>query len=703
MSQPYKIVLIALGVLVTILIAGASYLSTLISPDKLTQRLIAEVRDATGRDLAIAGPVSLHFFPTIAVSAEQLSFSNAPWSQQSQMASLEKVALEISLMPLLSRRIEVSRVELSGLHLHLETNAKGEGNWLMGDAASPSSKTKPLASDSLPASAQAGSAVDTVDGNLISIENLQLSNGRIDYQPSGGTASRYQIARVAMQGGGDTVINAELKQDALAVTVKGKMTSIREILQSIGSKAIDVAFDFEVGLNSKPAQLKGTVALDPIKPSQFTLSFKANELDLSALPAFTRTTPPTTAAPAASPVNAATKALNAVTASNQATTTARTGEQFFSDAPLPLQSLPNGNGSLDMEIAQLVLPSKVVLNKVAVVARLSLQQIDVPQISFLLGSGQFDGSVRISDTQGTPNWVFKGGASGFTLEQLLASTASKGKVSGGNMHAAFNLTSSGKSPHQIASSLNGQSQITVGSARLASSFLNQGGDVLVTLFDAINPMRKKSNETVLECAVVYLPAKGGVVSVADSVGIETDRLNVVLAGSVNLNSEGINLAIYSKEKSGLRAGVDLANLVRLQGTLVKPQVGVNKEAVVNQALALGLGFLTGGASIIAQNAEGVMNKPHPCRDAMRSWESIYLRSNTEIKIPAKKAVQKPEMVKPLTTVETSINTTALMTNKKSPMLRALSGGMSKIRMGLTIALAKPNTKAATISAAASSN
>lgn len=619
MSQPYKIVLIALGVLVTILIAGAGYLSTLISPDKLTQRLIAEVRDATGRDLAIAGPVSLHFFPTIAVSAEQLSFSNASWSQQSQMASLEKVALEISLMPLLSRRIEVSRVELSGLHLHLETNAKGEGNWLMGDAASSSSKAKPPA--------QAGSTVDTADGNLISIENLQLSNGRIDYQPSGGTASRYQIARVAMQGGGgDTVINAELKQDALAVTVKGKMTSIREVLQSIGSKAIDVAFDFEVALNSKPAQLKGTVVLDPVKPSQFALSFKANELDLSALPAFASTAAPTTAGPAASPINAATKALNAVTASNQATTTARTGEQFFSDAPLPLQSLPNGNGSLDVEIAQLVLPSKVVLNKVAVVARLSPQQIDVPQIGFLLGSGQFDGSARISNTQGTPNWVFKGGASGFTLEQLLASTASKGKVSGGNMRAAFNLTSSGKSPHQIASNLNGQSQITIGSARLASSFLNQGGDVLVTLFDAINPMRKKSNETVLECAVVYLPTKSGVVSVADSVGIETDRLNVVLAGSINLNSERINLAIYPKEKSGLSAGVDLANLVRLQGTLVKPQVGVNKEAVVNQALALGLGFLTGGASIIAQNAEGVMNKPHPCRDAMRSWESIYLRS-----------------------------------------------------------------------------
>jgi hypothetical protein len=254
--------------------------------------------------------------------------------------------------------------------------------------------------------------------------------------------------------------------------------------------------------------------------------------------------------------------------------------------------------------------------------RLSPQRIDIPKVAFQLGNGQFDGSARVGNLQVSPNWAFKGQASGFTLEQLLASTNSKGKVSGGDMRAAFNLTSSGKSPHQIASSLNGQSQITIGSARLASSFMNQGGDVLITLFDAINPLRKKSNETVLECAVAYLPIKGGLVSVKDSVGIETDRLNIVLAGAVNLNSEQINLAVYPKEKSGLTAGLDLASLVRLQGSLLKPQVGVNKEAAVSQALALGLGFLTGGASIVAQNAEGVMNKPHPCREALHSWDRI---------------------------------------------------------------------------------
>jgi uncharacterized protein involved in outer membrane biogenesis len=629
MSQSLKRVLIALGAFIAALLIGIAYLSTLISPAKLTQMLILEVRETTGRELTIAGPVRLGFFPRIAVSAEQVSLSNAAWAKKPQMASLEKVALEISLLPLLSRQIEISSIQLSGLVLDLETNAKGDGNWLMGDLAAPSG-----AASSSPGVVQAdakksASDADATDRNVVLIENLNLINGQINYRPSGTAVSSYGISRLSMQkNGAETAINADLKQNAFTLAIKGKMTSIREVLRSIGTEAIDVNFDFEVTLAGKPSQLKGKAALNPAKPTQFDVSFKAGELDLSAIPAFNSpastttsgSTKPTSAASSAN--TTAAKAINTITPSSQTSPAARAAERFFSDTPLPLDYLPNGNGALDIDIGQLVLPSKVVLKKVAILARLSPQQIDISKAAFQLGKGQFDGSARIGNLQGLPNWAFKGQASGFTLEQLLASTNSKGKVSGGDMRTAFNLTSSGKSLHQIASSLNGQSQITIGSARLASSFMNQGGDVFISLFDAINPMRKKTNETTLECAVAYLPVKNGLVTIRDSIGIETDRLSIVLTGAVNLSSEQINLAFYPKEKSGLTAGLDLASLVRLQGSLIKPQVGINKEAAVTQALTLGLGFLTGGASIVAQNAEGVINKPHPCREAMHSWDRI---------------------------------------------------------------------------------
>ena len=61
---------------------------------------------------------------------------------------------------------------------------------------------------------------------------------------------------------------------------------------------------------------------------------------------------------------------------------------------------------------------------------------------------------------------------------------------------------------------------------------------------------------------------------------------------------------------------------------------------------------------------------------------------------AKNAVQKLEIVKPLTTAETSISTIALITSKNRPIVTKVSGNVKRINNGLTMAFAKPNSRAA---------
>ena len=61
---------------------------------------------------------------------------------------------------------------------------------------------------------------------------------------------------------------------------------------------------------------------------------------------------------------------------------------------------------------------------------------------------------------------------------------------------------------------------------------------------------------------------------------------------------------------------------------------------------------------------------------------------------AKNAVQKLEIVKPLTKADTSINTKALITSKNSPMVNTVNGNVKRMSSGLTIAFAKPKTRAA---------
>ena len=67
--------------------------------------------------------------------------------------------------------------------------------------------------------------------------------------------------------------------------------------------------------------------------------------------------------------------------------------------------------------------------------------------------------------------------------------------------------------------------------------------------------------------------------------------------------------------------------MQLVGTLQNPQVGVSKEGVVNSAVSIGLGFLTGGISIAAENAKSLASKRQSCTAALHSWTSIYPGSN----------------------------------------------------------------------------
>ena len=72
--------------------------------------------------------------------------------------------------------------------------------------------------------------------------------------------------------------------------------------------------------------------------------------------------------------------------------------------------------------------------------------------------------------------------------------------------------------------------------------------------------------------------------------------------------------------------------------------------------------------------------------------------STAIKILAKNAVQNPDTLKPFTTEDTRSIISALITSRKNPKVKIVSGIVRKITIGLIMALAKPSSKADTNSA-----
>lgn len=594
-----KVLKISIFVFLTILACvgvGVWYASSHVNPAQLTRLLSSSVKEATGRELVISGPVSLSVFPAIRVKAEQVSLSNASWASNPNMLTLKQMELDIRLLPLIKGSIEIGRVGLQGLQLNLQTNQAGEGNWNLAPPVNNSGKLN----DSVSPNPSNGNA------NFISYNAIDVEDAQIQFQQFNKNIKVFKLPKLAVDVGGDlSNILMNLRYENYALGLKGKTSVLRNAVRDWDQSPVKVNLDLDLTLNGKLLAITGVIDKQPKKLPRFQVNLNSKSFDLVPL--------------AGSAIVAGSAGKTAAVAPHKSQ-----GKYFFSDEALPFNLLPIADGSVSINIAELGFPNQTSFTNFKTTLQFKSDRIDANDLSFNLGKGSAHAQLSISDmNRPTPKVSFRGTAKDFTLEQVLATTDSKASVSGGDMQIAWNLKGSGISPHQLVSQSTGVLQVSMRNAKLDSQFLNKGGDFVVTVFDAINPLYKKSNQTVLECAVAYLPINSGIVNIQNSVGVETDRLDVVLSGSVNLGTEALNLSINPREKSGLTTGLDLAGLVKIEGTLQNPSTGVNKTGVVNSAVSIGLGFLTGGISIAAENAKSLATKSQPCKAALHPWSDIY--------------------------------------------------------------------------------
>lgn len=581
---------------------GAWYAASFINPTQLTKLLSTAVKDATGRDLKITGPVSLNLFPSISVKAEQVSLSNTSWANNPNMLTLKQIELDIRLFPLLKGSVEISRVGITGLEANLQTNKNGLGNWnlippvLTGNASSIQTPTNTASNDS-------------TDSTFVSIKTIDIADASIRYQDGNQIAKVIRLPKLSFGSReGRSTILLDVQYEKYSLNLKGTTGSLRNAYFAWNQSPVKMDLDLDLTLNGKTLAIKGDIDKRPQTLPQFNIQLNSKSFDLAPL--------------AGSAVIAGKSGSASPTAPHKPQ-----GNYFFSDERLPFDLLPLADGVISVNIAELGVPGQAPFTNFKTTLQFKKNNIDANDVSFNIGNGSAQAQISIAGFDGAaPKMVIKGLAKDFSLEQMVANTDSSSKVSGGPTRMAWNLQGSGVSSHQLASRANGVIQISVGQGKLDSKFINKGGDFVITVFDAINPMRKQSNQTILECAVAYLPVNNGMINIQDSVGAETDRLDITLSGSINLANEALNISINPREKSGLTTGLDLGGLVKIEGTLQNPKAGVNKAGVVNSAVSIGLGFLTGGISIAAENAKSLATKSQPCKTALHSWSDIYSAS-----------------------------------------------------------------------------
>ncbi len=129
MKKFFKIIAIALVVVIVLIGAAAVVLPMLVNPEDIKAKISSTVKEETGRELNIPGEVSFSVFPWLGVELGVVELGNAPGFSDAQFARVEKVDVRVKIMPLLSSRVEMDTVTLQGLSLNLERDKQGKNNW----------------------------------------------------------------------------------------------------------------------------------------------------------------------------------------------------------------------------------------------------------------------------------------------------------------------------------------------------------------------------------------------------------------------------------------------------------------------------------------------------------------------------------------------------------------------------------------------
>jgi uncharacterized protein involved in outer membrane biogenesis len=111
------------------LLAAAVAAPYLVDVEAYKPVLVQAVKEATGRELVIDGPMRLRMFPVPRVSAQRVHFANAPGAEGAQMVDVRWIGASPSWWALLRGNVEIGRLTLYQPTIVLETDADGVPNW----------------------------------------------------------------------------------------------------------------------------------------------------------------------------------------------------------------------------------------------------------------------------------------------------------------------------------------------------------------------------------------------------------------------------------------------------------------------------------------------------------------------------------------------------------------------------------------------
>ena len=236
-------------VLVAIVIGAAFILPAVIPTAAYRDRVETAAAGALQRDVSLGGDVSLTILPQLQIVARDVSIANAEGFGEAPFARMREMRVGLKLLPLLSRRVEITEFVLVDPAIRLEQR-RGANNWTFA-AADAAPAPQPAASG--------GEGFRRRPGALpieASFGDVRIENASIHY--SDGSQSRDITGldlSVALPSLDEAVaIDGSLSADGEALEFNAELGSIRDFFEGratplelgMGGRLLDLAFEGEI-------------------------------------------------------------------------------------------------------------------------------------------------------------------------------------------------------------------------------------------------------------------------------------------------------------------------------------------------------------------------------------------------------------------------------------------------------------------------
>jgi uncharacterized protein involved in outer membrane biogenesis len=555
------------------------------------------------------------------------------------MVKAKRVDGAVALLPLLHRKIEITRLAVTDFDLLLEKDAKGVGNWVVKPPA-PGAGSQPAAGkpdfefDIAELVVDRGSLAwrngASKEAVRLTVRHLKLKERTLGTDRDVELDASFRDQPFAVKGRIGRILDliaktADWPIDVVATTDGASVTAKGGIDWSAALPALDLALKAELKHGAGVAKLAGT-PLDVPMPATLAAKLASSRGEQVADPLKLTLGKSTIEGRASLRTDGARPFLSAKLTSPEidlaqanGTKRERRSGRVFSDAPFPLDALHKFDGSAELAVGRLVLPNKLPLETLKARAALKAGRLELQPVTATVGGGPVSGRLVLDASRPkAPTLALAVDGKGISMERIAAATGNAGTVTGGPTDVAIHLDGPGESAARFVGGANGEVRIVMGPARASGAALDAGGGAISSILDKANPLRRTDPYTDLRCAVVRLPVRDGIATAQRTIAYETAKVNMVMAGTINLRTEGLDLAIRPTVKEGIGIGAGaLAELVRVTGTLADPSIGIDTLGSARAALSVGGAILTGGLSLLGEAAYSkVSADQHPCQTAL---------------------------------------------------------------------------------------